>query len=148
MRPLLLLVVLASSALLAAAGCASPRPDPGSVETRRDLARALVARGWVVEPTDNVDPFRVESQGTAYLVRRQGADGRRMLAFEAPPSDDGPDRDALDRDYVVLRQRLAGQGAVFYRRPALLVVTFGRGRTELDLRLAQLLGTPVTTAEG
>lgn len=150
MRPLLLTSspLFGVLAVLVIAGCAAPRPAAERAETRRDLTRALIARGWVVEPTDNADPFGVASRGTAYLVRRRGADARRLVTFEAPPTDDGaPDRDALDADYVFLRQRLAGRSAVFYRRPALLVVTFGAGRTELDLRLIQLLGLPVTAVE-
>ena len=140
-RPALLLVAVL------AAGCATPRPSADLVETRGTLTSALIARGWVVEPTDLVNAFGVEAPGTAYLVRRRGYDRRRLVAFEAPETDDGPDRAALDRDVVTLRQQLAGQSAVFYRRPDLLVVTFGAGRTELDLRLSQLLGPPVSTVE-
>ena len=132
---------------LLAAGCATSAPATEPADTRPELTRALTARGWVVEPTDLVDAFGVESQGTAYSVRRRGSDRRRLVVFEAPETDDVPDRDALDRDYVSLRQRLAGQSAAFYRRPALLVVAFGAGRTELDLRLAQLLGSPVSSVE-
>lgn len=140
LRPALALV-------LVAAGCASPRPSSGFADSRADLTRALTARGWVAEPTDLVDPFGVDASGTAYVVRRGTGDGRRVLVFEAPETDDGPDREALDRAYVTLRQRLAGRRAVFYRRPALLVVALESGRTELDLRLVQLLGAPVSAAE-
>ena len=128
---------------LVAAGCATSAPAVTLADTRAELTRALTARGWVVEPTDLVNAFGVESRGTAYSVRRRSGDGRRLVVFEAPETDDVSDRDALDRD----RQQLAGQSAVFYRRPALLVVTLGAGRTELDLRLAQLLGPPVSAVE-
>ena len=133
--------------VLVAAGCVGPRSAAELPETREALARALTARGWVVEPTDLVNAFGVEAPGTAYLVRRQNGDRRRLVTFEAPETDDGPNRAALDGDFITLRQQLAGQSAVFYRRPDLLVVTFGPGRTELDLRLSQLLGPPVSTAE-
>ena len=142
-RPALGLALIAC----AVAGCATPPAGSALVETRRDLTRALTSGGWTVEPTDLVDAFGVEAAGTAYVVRRRAGDRRRLLVFEAPVTDGGPDRGALDRDHVLLRQRLAGQSAVFYRRPALLVVTSGVGRTALDLRLAQLLGPPVSTAD-
>ena len=144
-RPALRLALAAAACVGAA--CAAP-PAGGLVETRRDLARALTAGGWTVEPTGLVDAFGAEAVGTAYVVRRRDGDRRRLLVFEPPASDDGADRDALGRDHALLRQRLAGQGAAFYRRPALLVVAFGAGRTALDLRLAQLLGPPTPTADG
>ena len=136
--------------VLLAAGCTAPGPaSDAPVETRRELAAALTARGWTVEPVALADELGVAATGTAYRVRRQRADGRALLVFEAAPTDSGaPDDDALDRDLVTLRQRAAGRGAVFYRRPGLLVLTFPAGRAELDLRLAQLLGPPVAFADG
>lgn len=140
---------LALLALLVA-GCAGPSPTGGDlVESRRQLTQALTARGWYVEPVAFANELSVGATGTAYHVRQRGGDERTLLVFEALPDDDGaPDDDALDRDLVTLRQQYAGRASVFYRRPGLLVVTFPRGRTELDLRLAQLLGPPVDFTEG
>ncbi len=59
---------------------------------------------------------------------------------------DEDERPALDRDAVLLTRRYAGTGIAVYKRPALLVVTFGRIRTELDLRLVQALGAPTSSA--
>ena len=41
-------------------------------------------------------------------VRRRGTDDRRVLTFEAPTTDDGPDRDALDRQQLVVTSLAAG----------------------------------------
>lgn len=122
-------------ALLLAAiwtGCAAPATTGTAViDTERELVRYLIGHGWSVEPVETADDVGLATTGTVYRVRRSRWDGREVRVF----AYDDDERPALDRDAVLLTRRHAGTGIAVYKRPALLVVTFGRIRTELDLRL-------------
>lgn len=133
-RVLPLLALLAT--LPACSG--SGRATAPLAETREDLVRSLTARGWVVEPVSILSPTGLSTMGTRYAVRQQRRDAREVQVYEYPE----PDSDVVDRDVHQLLSRTAGSGTTLYRRPSLVVLTFGRTRTPLDAELTRLLGPP------
>lgn len=134
-------------ALLLLAGCAAPPPTEVQVATASDLVAALGRAGWTVRPTTLLTPTGLFSAGTAYTAEL--VPPRRTLLVFDTTEDGGPMApERIDSDVTQLRRAFAGQGAVVYRRPRLLVVTFGRARGALDDRLEQWLGRPVSALPG
>ncbi|WP_420455102.1 hypothetical protein [Rubrivirga sp.] len=125
-------------AALLLAGCASLGPTPSEtpgVETRGDLVRAFSERGWRAVPVRFVRPVGVVGEGTVYRV-----EGRTVVVYDyASPEQAAA---AAPADVVRLVRLDAGRGVQAYRRPALVVLTYGRLRTAFDLRLADLLAGP------
>jgi hypothetical protein len=120
--------------------CAGPAiPEPPLAETRQDLVRSLVARGWVVEPLALADLPGLSVKGTRYTVRQQRRDEREIHVYEYAEDDRG----AIPADVQLLLGRTAGLGTTLYRRPGLVVLTFGRTWSLLDTHLARVLGPPV-----
>ncbi len=134
---------LALVAALTLAGCAGLGPAdaeaPGvgapGVETRSDLVRAFSERGWRAVPVQFVRPIGIVGEGTVYRV-----EGRTVVVYDyASPEQAAA---AAPADEVRLVRLDAGLGVQAYRRPTLVVLTYGRLRTAFDLRLADLLTGP------
>ncbi|PAP78260.1 hypothetical protein [Rubrivirga marina] len=134
---------LALAALLAAGpGCAGPgapaTPETDArppVETDDDLVRAFLVRGWTVLPVGFSTPFGVAGEGTVYRVQN-----RTVVVYDYASPEEAEAHAHEDADRLL---RLgAGQEVTVYRRPSLVVVTFGRARGAFEIRLARLLAGP------
>ena len=124
------------------AGCAvAPRSDV-RVTTAAELVAELGRAGWTVRPAALLTPIGLASTGTAYTAELV-APGRTLLVFDTTVDGEPMAPDQVDADVARLRRAFAGEGAVVYRRPRLVVVTFGRVRDALDDRLERWLGAPV-----
>ena len=132
------------ASVLLAAGCAplgltrAPGQTPPA-ETRLDLVRAFLDRGWTTVPLAFTAPAGIVGQGTVYRV-----EGRTVAVYDYGSTEEA-DAAALDDARRLLR-RTAGQGSTVYRRRSLVVVTYGRARTAFDLRLGRLLAGPALAA--
>ena len=134
---------LALAALLAAgSGCAGPGApaDSGTdarppTETSGDLVRAFLEQGWTVHPVAFSTPFGVAGEGTVYRVQ-----SRTVVVYDYTSPEEAEAR--APEDAARLLRLGAGQEVTVYRRPSLVVVTFGRARGAFELRLARLLTGP------
>lgn len=126
--------------LLFGTGCAGVLPGPAPdgtppAESRHDLVRAFHEQGWTTIPLQFVQPVGIVGQGTVYSVH-----GRTVVVYDYASAEEAAAA-ALD-DARRLRRLAAGRGATVYRRPALVVLTYGRTRTAFDLELARILSGP------
>ena len=123
-------------------GCAgSPSPEV-RIATAAELVAELGRAGWTVRPTTLLTPSGLFSTGAAYTAELVPP-AQTLLVFDATEDGEPLPSGLVDSDVARLRQAFAGQGAVVYRRPRLIVVTFGRARGALDDRLEAWLGAPV-----
>lgn len=135
-------VLVASLVLI---GCASaPRSDV-TVTTSQELIGALGRAGWTVRADRLLSPTGLFSTGAAYTAE-QVPPGRRLLVFDTTEDGEPMPSGLVDSDVAQLRRLYAGRGVTVYRRPRVMVLTFGRGRNALDDRLESWLGRPVTAA--
>ena len=130
-------LIVAGCAPLGLTRAADETPPP---ETRGDLVRAFLDRGWTTTPLALDTPVDVVGQGTVYRV-----EGRTVVVYDYVSAEEAEEH-AMDDARWLLRLT-AGQGTRVYRRPSLVVVTYGRARTAFDLRLADLLAGPLVTAD-
>lgn len=118
------------------AGCASLAPaEEPPAESRHDLVRAFSERGWRAVPLQFVRPVGVVGEGTVYRV-----EGRTVVVYDyASPEEAAA---AAPDDAARLLRLEAGKGVEVYRRPTLVVLTYGRMQTAFDRQLAELLAGP------
>ena len=136
MRHALLALVLAGCAPL---GLTLPDGRTPPDETRGDLVRAFLDHGWTTVPVALTHPAGMIGVGTVYRV-----EGRVVAVYDYASAEEASEA-AMDDARWLLRNT-AGQGTRVYRRPSLVVVTYGRTRGTFDLHLERLLAGPSVRA--
>lgn len=104
------------------------------------MVRAFHEKGWTTRPVQFVRPIGVVGHGTVYRV-----EGRTLAVFDYASPEEAAR--SAPRDATYLLHLNAGRGVQVYRRETLVVLTYGRGRSAFDLRLATLLSGPSLAPE-